>query len=200
MGTARRISLAVLALLLLLAPDISAQHRRHGIRDRGYDGRNGFWGALTLGAGVEQVDFEDDGLGYSDHLTRPAGSVRLGGTLSRHWRLGAEFGSWVNEDGPLMETVGGASLITQFYPGRRAGFFLKGGLGFGRSAVEDDFGSDVEDYGFVGTLGVGWDVRLGRHVFLVPSVDFSQYTFNPGDFDEYRERITTFGIGIAYQR
>lgn len=200
MGTARRTSIAALALLLLVASDIAAQHRRHGLRDRGPDGRSGFWGVLTMGAGVEQVNFTGDGLGYSDAITRPAGSIRLGGTLSRNWRLGAEFGSWVNEDGPIMETVSGASLITQFYPGRRSGLFLKGGLGFGRSSVEDDFGSDVEDYGFVGTLGIGWDVRLGRHVFLVPSIDFANYEFNSGDPDRYRERVTTFGVGIAYQR
>ena len=200
MGTPRRISTAVLALLLLVTSSVNAQHRRHGLRDRGMDGRSGFWGVLTLGAGVEQVNFADDGLGYSDALTRPAGSLRLGGTLSRNWRLGAEFGSWVNDDGPITETVSGASLITQFYPGRRSGLFLKAGLGIGRSAVEEAFASDVEDVGFVGTLGIGWDVRLGRHVFLVPSVDFSNYEFNSGDPDRYRERVTVFGVGIAYQR
>lgn len=189
-----------LALVLLAAPGLTAQHRRHGIRQTDPEGRSGFWGVLTLGAGVEQVNFEDDGIGYSDALTNPAGSIRLGGTLSPHWRLGGELGSWVNDDGPLTETVGGALVIAQYYPGRRTGFFLKAGAGIGRSAIEDDFGGSAEDLGVVGTIGAGWDVRLGRHVFLVPSVDFSQYAFDGGVDGDYRERITTVGLGIAYQR
>ena len=155
---------------------------------------------LTGGAGVEQVNFDNDGLGYSDPLTRPAGSLRLGGTPSPHWRLGGEVSTWVNEDGPLTETVGGLQFIAQFYPSRRAGVFLKAGLGLGRSEVEDDFGGVADDYGVGGSVGLGYDVRLGRHVFLVPSVDFAGYELDAGGGDRYRERIATFGLGIAYQR
>lgn len=200
MRAGHRFPLVALALLLLAAPELAAQHRRPGLRHSGPDGRSGFWGVLTGGAGVEQVNFSDDGLGYSDPLTRPAGSLRLGGTLSPHWRLGGEVSSWVNEDGPITETVGGLLFIAQFYPARRAGFFLKAGLGVGRSAVEDDFGGTADDYGLGGSVGLGYDVRLGRHVFLVPSVDFAAYELDAGAGDRYRERVTTFGLGIAYQR
>lgn len=195
-----RTALIVVLALAVSTSSLSAQHRRPGLRHAGPDGRSGFWVVLTGGAGVEQVNFEDDGLGFSDPLTRPAVGVRLGGTLSPNWRLGAEVNTWVNEDGPLTETVGGMLLITQFYPSRSAGLFLKAGLGLGRSAVEDDFGATAADYGVAGSIGLGWDVRLARHLYLVPSVDFANYRIDGGGSGHYRERITTFGVGLAYQR
>lgn len=200
MRAGHRGTLMALTLVLLAAPELAAQHRRPGLRHAGPDGRSGFWGVLTVGAGVEQVNFENDGLGYSDELTNPAGSLRLGGTPSPHWRLGGEVSSWINEVGPLTETVGGVQFIAQFYPARRAGFFIKAGAGMGYSTVDDDFGGSTTDYGFGGSFGLGYDVRLARHLYLVPSVDFASYEFDSGDGDNYRERIATFGLGIAYQR
>ncbi|HLS47886.1 MAG TPA: outer membrane beta-barrel protein [Gemmatimonadales bacterium] len=199
MRTALRLPLIAFAITAIMASSLSAQHRRPGIREAGPDGRSGFWGVLSLGAGVEQVNFEGDDLGYSDPLTRGAGSIRLGGTVSRHVRLGGELGGWVNEDGGLTETVGGAMLIGQFYPGKRSGFFLKAGAGLGFSTLDDNFGTLDEDVGVAGVVGAGWDIRLGRRLFLVPTVDFQAYAFDGGATD-YQERITTFGIGIAYQR
>jgi hypothetical protein len=195
-----RTVMLVLLAVTVSASSLQAQHRRPGLRHAGPDGRSGFWAVLTGGAGVEQVNFENDGLGFSDPLTRPVVGVRLGGTLSPHWRLGGEFNAWVNENGPLTETVGGMLFVAQFYPSRTAGLFLKGGVGVGRSGIEDDFGSTSSDYGAAGSLGLGWDVRLSRHLFLVPSVDFANYQLDGGGGGHYRERITTFGLGLAYQR
>lgn len=199
MRTALRFPLLAILLAAVATSSLSAQHRRPGIREAGPEGRSGFWGVLSLGAGVEQVNFEGDNLGYSDPLTRGAFAIRLGGTLSSHVRLGGELGAWVNEDRGVTETVGGAMLVGQFYPSERGGFFLKAGAGLGRSALTDGFGTLDEDSGFVGALGAGWDVRLGRSLYLVPTVDFAAYAFD-GDGADYQERITTFGIGIAYQR
>ena len=161
-----RTALLVVLVLAVSASSLDAQHRRRGIRDAGPDGRSGFWAVLTGGAGVEQVNFEDDGLGFSDPLTRPVVGVRLGGTLSPNWRLGAEVNGWVNERGPFTETVGGMEA----------------------------------DYGGAASVGLGWDVRLARHLYLVPSVDFANYQLDAGGGGSYRERITTFGLGLAYQR
>lgn len=195
-----RSAMLVVLALAVSASSLHAQHRRPGLRHSGPDGRSGFWAVLTGGAGVEQVNFDDDGLGFSDPLTRPVVGVRLGGTLSEHWRLGAEANAWVNERGPLTETVGGMLLVAQFYPSSTAGLFLKGGIGLGRSAIEDDFGNTEADYGAAGSIGLGWDVRLARHLYLVPTVDFANYQLDAGGGGHYRERITTFGLGLAYQR
>lgn len=197
MRTASQIVL--LALVAVFTPELAAQEGRPGIRVAESGARSGFWGVFTIGAGVEQVKFENDPLGFSDPLTRPVVDIRLGGTLSPHWRLGGELSSWINSDNGLTETVSGAMLITQLYPWERRGLFLKAGAGLGQSAIEDDFGELGKDTGFVGALGVGWDIRLGRRVFLVPTVDVSTYALGAGD-TQYQERITTFGLGIAYQR
>jgi hypothetical protein len=199
MRTVRLFALIALALTVS-ASTLTAQHRRPGLRSGGPDGRSGFWVVLTGGAGVEQVNFENDGIGFSDPLTRPVLGLRMGGTLSPHWRLGGEVNGWVNESGALTETVGGLLFVAQFYPARRSGLFVKAGAGLGRSAIEDDFGASAEDYGVAGSVGLGWDVRLARHIFLVPSVDFANYRLDAGGGGRYSERITTFGLGIAYQR
>lgn len=199
MRTALRLPVLVVVVTALAVSPLLAQHRRPGIRESGPDGRSGFWGVLALGAGYEQVNFRNDGIGYSDPLGRGVVALRLGGTVSPHVRLGGEVGAWVNEDRELTETVGGLMLVGQFYPWERNGFFLKAGAGLGRSALTDDFGTLDEDSGFVGALGAGWDIRLGRRVFLVPTVDFAAYTFD-GNGGDYDERITSISIGIAYQR
>jgi len=191
---------ALLALVALPLATIQAQQHRPGIRELPREGRQGFWGVFELGAGVEQVNFDNDGLGYSDALTRPEFAIRLGGTVSEHLRLGGELSGWVNEDNGVTETVGGLLLVAQVYPWRRSGFFLKGGAGLAGSTISDDFGGSTSDAGFAAQLGAGYDLRLGRRVFLVPSVNFNTYRLN-GDFgQDYTERITTFGLGIAYQR
>ena len=128
--------------------------------------RHGFWGSLGLGAGAEAVDLvnPDDGFGYSDNLTKPTVQLRLGGTVSPNLRLGGELSSWINSyygsGGDVTETVGGVFGIAQYYPAKRAGFYLKGGLGLGRSAVDYAGGPTISDYGFAAVVGAGYDIRV----------------------------------------
>lgn len=192
---------AALALLMAL-PLVTAvaQGHRPGIRQVGAaEGRRGFWGVFEVGAGSEAVNFDDDGLGYSDALTRPAFALRLGGTVSQHLRLGGELNGWVNDQAGITETVGAAMFVAQFYPWTRAGLFLKGGLGLGGSSIEDNFGNRSSDGGFAANLGVGYDVRIGRRVYLVPTINVNSYRLNGSSGADYTERIGTIGLGIAYQ-
>ena len=199
---ARRSALVLLATILLptalLAQRDNDRDHRRGIRHI-EDGRRGFWGVLSVGAGVERVDLDGDGLGYSDPLTRPVVGLRLGGTVNRHLRIGGEVNSWINERSDVTETVSALMLIAQYYPSARAGLFLKGGVGVGRSAVEFDDGFDVGDTGFAGVLGAGWDIRLGRRFALVPTVDLAQHGYAGDPGEGYKERIVTFGLGFALQ-
>ena len=91
-------------------------------------GRSGFWIALGLGAGGESYDIQPS-TGYSSVLYRPTVSVRLGGTVSRHLRLGGEVLSWINEVGPAVESLSSGLFVAQFYPSK-SGLYIKGGLGF----------------------------------------------------------------------
>jgi hypothetical protein len=194
----RRAAFAVLLAALPLVP-LQAQQHRPGIRDIGAAGRHGFWGVFELGAGSEAVNFDNDGLGYSDQLTRPEFALRLGGTVSRHMRLGGEVNAWVNQRSGLTETVGGVLFVAQLYPSARNGFFLKGGAGLGWSSVEDDFGASISDGGFASNVGVGYDIRIGRQWFLVPTANLNFYRLNGGAGGDNTERVGTIGLGIAYQ-
>lgn len=194
-------SLAFLLLLALLSIPLAAQRPRPRSTLVEVDDarRGGFWVALDLGAGAESVNLKGDNLGYSDALTRPVGSIRLGGTVSQHLRLGGELFAWVNDRNGAVETLSSAAAIAQLYPFARAGLYIKGGIGLGRSAVEVD-GFTNDDYGVSGHLGLGYEIRVGRRISIVPAADLVQQVYGGrGGLPGYTERLGVLSLGVAYQ-
>jgi hypothetical protein len=161
-------------------------------------GRRGFWLGLGVGAGGESYDLQP-GTGYSSVLYRPTISVRLGGTVSQHLRLGGEVLSWINENGPAVESLSSALFVAQFYPAASTGFYLKGGLGIGRNAVDFEDGYGTGDTGFAGLVGAGYELRLGRRIYLNPVVDFVGHRYSDRLGGSYRERLVNLGLGILLQ-
>lgn len=161
-------------------------------------GRRGFWLGVGVGAGGESYDFQP-GTGYSNVLYRPTISVRLGGTVNQHLRLGGEVLSWINENGPAVESLSSALFVAQFYPIASTGFYLKGGVGIGRNTVGFDNGFDTGDTGFAGLVGAGYELRLGRRIYLNPVVDFVGHRYSDRFGGSYRERLVNFGLGILLQ-
>lgn len=160
-------------------------------------GRRGFWFGLGVGAGGESNDFAASG--YTEPFYQPTISIRAGGTVGPHLRLGGEIHSWINEEADAVESLSSALIIGQLYPLRAAGLYLKGGLGIGRNAVEFDDGFDVGDTGFAALLGVGYELRLGRHFSLNPVIDFVGHTYNGRSGGNHRERLVNFGLGFVVQ-
>ena len=198
MRTIRRGLLAA-AAILLLGGTAAAQDAPRGLVEVTDDhGRHGFWGALGVGAGGEAFDLRD-GAGYSGELYRPTISLRLGGTPSRYVRLGGELQGWIDDQGSRTESLTSLLFITQFYPAPATGLYLKGGLGLGRSEVDFDDGFGIGDTGFAGLVGAGWEVRVGRRLYLNPAVDLIQHRYTGRGGDRYRERIVNFGIGVLFQ-
>ena len=193
-------ALGTTALLILMSLPIlaSAQEAPEGLVEVREGGRHGFWLGLGVGAGGESYDLQPSA-GYSDVLYRPTISLRLGGTVSQHLRLGAEVLSWVNENGPAVESLSSALLVAQFYPARSAGFYLKGGLGIGRNAVDFEDGYGTGDTGFAGLIGAGYELRLGRRIYLNPVVDLVGHRYDNRLGGSYRERLVNFGLGILLQ-
>jgi hypothetical protein len=198
MRAIRRGVLAAAAILLLGGGGAAAQGTPRGLVEVKDHGRHGFWGALGVGAGGEAFDLRD-GAGYSGELYRPTVSLRLGGTPNRFLRLGGEIQGWIDDQGSRTESLTSLLFITQFYPAPTTGLYLKGGVGLGRSEVDFDDGFGVGDTGFAGLLGAGWEVRVGRRLYLNPAVDLIQHRYTGRGGDRYRERIVNFGIGVLFQ-
>lgn len=198
MQSVRRVIPVAIALLLPAVAGLQAQEAPRGLSIVREGGRGGFWGSFSLGAGGEAFDLRD-GLGYSDELYRPTVSLRLGGTVNQHLRLGGEALAWINERDHDVESLTSLLFIGQVYPLAASGLYLKGGLGIGRNAVEFDGGGNIGDTGFAGLLGAGWEVRLGRRWYLNPAFDVVEHRYTGRGNERYRERLINFGLGVLFQ-
>lgn len=198
MASLRRIATTAAAILLFGGAAAAQQTPRGLVEVPDESGRRGFWVGLGLGAGGESFDLRD-GAGYSGELYRPTISLRLGGTPSRYLRLGGEVLGWIDDQGRQTESITSLLFIAQLYPAPRTGLYLKGGLGLGRNEVDFDDGFGVGDTGFAGLAGAGWEVRVGRRLYLNPAVDLVQHRYTGRGGERYRERIVNFGLGVLFQ-
>ena len=196
-----RVTVVVVQVTLLLGfliNDVSAQQPPPGLVEVKEGSRRGFWFGLGVGAGGESYDVRD-GAGYSGLFYQPTVSLRAGGTISPNLRLGGEALVWINEEPDAVESLSSLLFVAQFYPIKSAGLYLKGGLGVGRTAVEFWDGFDVGDTGFAGLLGAGYELRLGRHVYLNPVIDLVGHSYHARAGGSYRERLVHFGLGLMFQ-
>jgi hypothetical protein len=190
--------LALVCIVSTLPHPSSAQEPPPGLVEVKDGGRHGFWFAAGVGAGGESNDVLA-GWGYSRLFYQPTVSIRLGGTVSPHLRLGGEVLSWINDEGNAVESVSSALFVAQLYPLGQAGFYLKAGAGIGRNAVDFDYGYNIGDTGFAGLVGAGYELRLGHRVFLNPAVDLVGQTYDGRVGGSYRERLVNFGVGLLVQ-
>ena len=208
-----RTRLAVLSLSLLVA-SIATQNaeaqRRRGLVDITHrSDRHGFWMNLGVGAGTESSKFDDED-DWTDGLTKPVGSLRIGGTVNPNLRLGVELTGWADRhfDSGLQDDVtsyvAGLFLIGQIYPSRRAGFFVKGGLGVTRVGEAIYGPGDLHEDGFGWTAGLGYEVKLSRSLFLTPTVDLLQHRSQVRDAGgvlqpALHDRVVSFGVALTIQ-
>ena len=190
------------AFLILLAGgaarDGLAQQAPPGLAEVREGSRGGFWAGFGLGAGGESYDLRD-GTGYGGTLYRPTVSFRAGGTVSQQLRLGGEVLAWINENGDATESLTSFLFLAQLYPASSSGLYLKGGLGLGRNAVDFRDGYGIGDTGFAGLVGAGWEIRVGRKIYLNPAVDLVGHTYSSRNGPSYRERLVNFGLSVLYQ-
>lgn len=132
----------------------------------------GFWVGFGLGGGSNLADYADDvrfGVG---------GYLRLGGTLSQKFLLGGEISGWGRDINGSTFTESGMTAIAAFYPAGR-GLFLKGGIGFAGWATSAEVGGTTTTStagGVAGTVGAGYDLRIGSNLYLTPNVEFMYHT------------------------
>jgi hypothetical protein len=190
--------LTILVVLVLFPTVIPAQETPPGLVEVKDASRRGFWLGLGFGAGGESYDLRT-GTGYSEVLYQPTVSLRMGGTVSQQLRLGGEALSWINEQGHAVESLSSALFVAQFYPISKLGFYLKGGLGIGRNALDCDDGLDLGDTGFAALSGAGHEPRLSRRFYLNPVIDLVGHSYDDRVGGSYRERLVNFGLGILVQ-
>jgi len=143
------------AAALMLASELSAQRPPT---------RTGFWYAFGLGHGWARVSCD---ICKADHRPGLSAHVRLGGGVSRSMLVGAEMAGWRTSASGVDQTLAALSAAAFWYPGRRSPLYLKGGVGLLTHRAED--GTDViTSTGLGPQLGIGYELRIARNLFLAP--------------------------------
>lgn len=209
------VSLALITLVAGAVPALHAQGRDRGLVELPPAPlRSGFYFTGALGGGSEQCKFEtapcavldpsgnplpSNGNTWRQSVTSPSFTLGLGGTVSPNARVGGELFGWSADNGPTTESTIGLLANVQLYPGRRSGFYVKGGLGYGWSAVDFHDGSKATETGFLFNLGAGYEFPVTRHVAIAPVIDFYQGSYPHLGAETLSERIIFFGVSITMQ-
>jgi hypothetical protein len=205
----KQLGISVIALMLAMGVVGSAEaQRRRGLVDVGsYGERHGFWLNLGIGAGQERSRFADE-TSWTDPLTKPTGSIIVGGTVNPNIRLGVQLNGWADshydQGVKVTDYLGGLLLVGQFYPSRRSGFYLKGGAGFSRAGTDVPGPGGVHEDGLGWTAGLGYELRLNRSLFLTPMADFYQHRSDTRDpagvaLPALYDRLITVGVALTIQ-
>jgi hypothetical protein len=193
------------AIVLIPAPTVSAQRRRGLIDVSDRHQRHGAWINFGLGVGNESWKLSKVPGGYSEGQDAPTLWLAAGGTVNPHLRLGGEINAWVYRYDDLgddiTESLASLMLTGQVFPVRDLGLFAKGGIGISRSATEIEFGDGVGETGFGYLLGAGYEIRLARNFFLVPSINYVKHRSSRRDDPDgtLHERVWTIGVGLTFQ-
>jgi hypothetical protein len=171
-----RPALALLAVTLLGATAGRAQDE---------PARHGFWADVQFGYGQLEKSSDQEPQTQHDVFALQFG---LGGWLHHRLRLGGEIGGWLIEafsttDPSKGESVSQLRVVAQFYPSRH-GFFLKGAVG--QAVYTNEHPLQFDSRGWGGTIGVGYDLRLGRNFSLTPTA-----SYNAGTLGDVRNLVTT---------
>ena len=127
--------------------------------------RKGFWIGFGLGDGSAGADCQT--LCTDNRSSGPSGYFRLGGTLSRKVLMGFETNVWGHSSGGIDESMGFGSLVVLWYPSRTGALYLKFGFG-GMTYTENDGANEITATAPSGSLGIGYEFRVGRNMSLVP--------------------------------
>ncbi len=113
-------------------------------------------------------DFSEGGVGFM---------FKVGGVINNRLLVGFETSAWrYQEDAYAMQFNHYNGMVT-FFPFDNAGFFIKGGLGFGVLVIEfDRYHLESSEAGFDIKGGIGYELRLGEAFHLGGEFDFAATT------------------------
>ncbi|MDT8341035.1 MAG: hypothetical protein RQ751_05935 [Longimicrobiales bacterium] len=168
--------------------------------------RSGFWFSGGFGGGWNASQGLD-----GERLWGRATYIRVGGTLSPHFRMAGEIAAWSDEvetdefDGDDRLLRGTLLASLSYYPWIERGFVLRGGLGLAsvdtpaprRLPEFGDLGVGMETVtGFGSALGIGYDIPVGTTLMVTPNVDwyFQAFDAPPGLPGTNHVLQFTFGV------
>ncbi len=129
--------------------------------------RTGFWWGFGLGHGWVRVSCDicegSRGTGWS-------GTGRLGGTVSRWVRLGAELNGWTRSEAGVDEFLGSVSAVAYWYPSSDGPWFVHGGLGYVTYRIEDSENT-LTSSGLGPHFGAGREFRVTSSISAAPYVN-----------------------------
>ncbi len=162
--------------------------------------RDGFWIGFGLGYGSANVTCDNCASG--GRLGGLTAFLKLGGTPSRQVLLGGAIDAWTKQSGGATETLANVTASIYYYPARRSGFFLTGGLGFSDYDLSD--GGSITGNGWGFTAGAGYDIRVGRNISLTPVANFvyggiGDLNSGSGVFATgWKQNVLDFGLGVTF--
>lgn len=177
-----------LCLLTCLAMPLAAQD---------VQSHKGLWGGFGLGPGINGTEYNIWGVqSYG----------RIGGTLSQQVLLGGESAGWFGSENGYDLYRGNVSGIVLFYPSAKGGLFLKGGVGFSYLTTSyNHFVPGTITYigtesssGFGTTAGLGFDLRLGRNIYLVPELDWFLQSSGSNLVSASTVNVFAFTLGLVW--
>jgi hypothetical protein len=148
--------------------------------------RSGFF--IGLGLGYGSLDITCDGCEV-DREGGLSGYFKLGGAVSSQVLLGVESNGWYKSEEGTSITFGTLTGSVYLYPSPAANFYLRGGAGLATFAVED---FDTET-GFGWSVGLGYDIPIGRKSALTP---FANLSF--GHINDATVNVLQAGLGINW--
>ena len=169
------------AFVVALAPGAAAQGHPQT--------RQGFW--IGFGLGYGKLSFSCSGCSGSEGAL--SGYLKLGGTLSPKLLIGGETDGWTKTESGTRVTAANASAVLYFYPSPTGGFFLRGGLGLASLSASAG-GSTGSQSGVGAVFGVGYDIRVGTNMSVVPVANFNWGNLGSG----VKQNVFQVALGLTW--
>jgi hypothetical protein len=156
-------------------------------------------GSASVGATCNSCSVD----AFSDRINGFAGTLQLGGAITRRLILAGEFMGWMSNDPPLYRRIAALSLVFIGYPSEHSGFFVRGGAGGLRAIVEDDF-TVAQTNAYSSQLGIGYDIPMSGRLKLTPQLTYvstfgGATTFNGVSSPEVvTPNLLQIGIGLTF--
>ena len=104
-----------------------------------------------------------------------SGYLRVGKGMTPSVMMGVELNGWNKTESNVSSHTGMLSAIAQWYPSMTNGYFLKSGLGMGRTTIDDKSTtptSKLQSTGFGYQFGMGYDMSIARRWSITPYVNY----------------------------